>query len=221
VHPLCRIAAVTLILFIRPDAPAAWADPPTASVSLQWTAPGDDGMVGRAQAYALRYSTLPITAANFGVATPVPGMPAPGLPGSAETVTVGGLAGHTVYYFAIKTLDDAGNWSGLSNVAIYPIVTGVEDAPAVLSFSAPWPNPARGWLRCAFVLPRGEAVEVDAFGVDGRHVRRLASGWRPAGHGEIAWDLRDDAGNRVPAGLYLVRARLGASRWTRRVAVLP
>jgi hypothetical protein len=164
---------------------------------------------------------LPITEANFNSATPVGGVPAPKLPGSTETFTVTGLIGNRVYYFAIKTLDNAGNWSALSNVTTHPSLTGVEDPPAILSFSTPWPNPARGWLRCALVLPRGETVQVDAFSVDGRHVRRLASGWRPAGHGEVAWDLRDDAGNRVPAGVYLVRARLGVSLWTRRVAVLP
>lgn len=220
-YPLRRIAAVVLILLTPPDAPGAQAGPSTVSVTLRWTAPGDDGMVGRAQAYLLRYSTLPITEANFNSATPVGGVPAPKLPGSTETFTVTGLTGNRVYYFAIKTLDNAGNWSALSNVATYPSLTGVEDPPSSLSFSTPWPNPARGWLRCAFVLPRGETVQVDAFSVDGRHVRRLASGWRPAGHGEVAWDLRDDAGNRVPAGLYLVRARLGVSLWTRRVAVLP
>jgi hypothetical protein len=63
------------------------------------------------------------------------------------------------------------------------------------------------------------AIQVDAFGADGRHVRCLASGWRPTGHGEIAWDLRDEGGRRVPAGVYLVRARLGAEVWTRRAVV--
>jgi flagellar hook capping protein FlgD len=210
-----------MILLALLAAPGAQAGPATVSVTLRWRAPGDDGMVGRARAYLLRYSTLPITEANFNSATPIGGVPAPGLPGSTETFTVTGLIGNRVYYLAIKTLDDAGNWSALSNVAVYTSVTGVEDLPASLSFSTPWPNPARGWLRCAFALPQGETVQVDAFGVDGRHVRSLASGWRPAGRSEVAWDLRDDAGNRVPAGVYLVRARLGVSLWTRRATVLP
>jgi hypothetical protein len=198
-----------------------WAAPPTVSAKLQWTAPGDDGHVGRARAYMLRYSTLPITSANFDGATMVVTASRPQPAGSRESFTVHGLTSDTRYYFALKAMDDAGNWSALSNVATFSELTaGAENLPVTLSFAAPWPNPARTSVRCAFALPRTAMVQVDAFSVDGRRVRCLASGWHPAGHREIAWDLRDEAGNRVPAGVYLVRARLDAAVWSERVAVV-
>ncbi len=221
-HPAGHFTATALGLLATLAAVPAQPASTTVSATLRWTAPGDDGMVGRAQAYMLRYSTVPITDANFGSATPVAGGPAPRPPGSLETFAVTGLAPSTVYFFAIKTSDDAGNWSVLSNVASFPaLMTGVEDPPAALSFWAPWPNPARTSLRCTFTLPGPAMFQVDAFSVDGRHVSHLASGWRPAGRGEVTWDLRDDEGHRVPAGVYLVRARLGGDILTRRVAVVP
>jgi flagellar hook assembly protein FlgD len=61
---------------------------------------------------------------------------------------------------------------------------------------------------------------VGAFSIDGRRVRSLASGRRPAGREEITWDLLDEAGNRVPAGVYLIRARLDDSVWSRSVTVV-
>lgn len=211
--------AAILILATLPAAPPARAA--TVSATLRWTAPGDDGVIGRAQAYALRYSTAPITAANFNAATPATGLPAPGLPGSTEVHTLTGLAAGTLYYVAIKTADEAGNWSAISNVAtVLPPTTAAGDVTADFSFSNPWPNPARASLRLAFALPRAAEVEVDAFGVSGRHVRKIASGWRAAGPWELDWDLRDDGGRSVPAGVYLIRARLGEGAWSRRVTVV-
>jgi len=221
-RPLASSSTATaLALFAMVAATPGWTAPPTVSVELRWTAPGDDGQVGHARAYMLRYSTLPITSANFDGATMAVTASRPRPAGSRESFTVHGLAPATRYYFALKTMDDAGNWSALSNVATFLVPTaGAEDLPVTLSFSTPWPNPARTWVRCAFALSRTAMVQVDAFGVDGRHIRRLASGWHPAGRGEIAWDLRDEAGNRVPAGVYLVRARLDVTVWSERVAVV-
>lgn len=193
----------------------------TVSTTLLWTAPGDDGTSGRAQEYSLRYSTTPIVEATFNAATPVTGLAPPATAGATETATVGGLQPNSVYYFAIKTRDDAGNWSPISNLAVVtPMTTDVGDPPDATSFTAPWPNPARSVARCSFALTRQAMVEVDAYGVDGRRIRRLVSGTWPAGREEIAWDLRDDAGNLVPAGVYLIRARLGDTTWSKRVTVV-
>lgn len=89
------------------------------SVTLVWTAPGDDGNIGTAGHYELRYSQSPITDANWGQATPVSGLPAPQVAGTRQSVTVNGLNETTTYYFALRTQDDAGNWSPLSNVLVW------------------------------------------------------------------------------------------------------
>jgi hypothetical protein len=83
---------------------------------LTWTAPGDNGMSGLATAYDLRWSTQPITSANFAAATPVTPPPAPLVGGSAQSYVMLGLTPGTTYYFAIKAVDEVNNWSGLSNV---------------------------------------------------------------------------------------------------------
>jgi phosphodiesterase/alkaline phosphatase D-like protein len=87
----------------------------SSSIDLSWTAPGDDGSVGTASSYDIRYSTSAITESNWSSATQVSGEPAPQAAGSSEAVTVSGLTSETTYYFAIKTTDDAGNVSGVSN----------------------------------------------------------------------------------------------------------
>jgi chitodextrinase len=82
-----------------------------------WTAPGDDSLLGQATRYDLRWSLTPITTlADFALATPVSGVAAPAIAGSTESATVSGLTPATQYWFALRTQDDAGNLSDISNI---------------------------------------------------------------------------------------------------------
>lgn len=98
-----------------------------SSVTLSFTAPGDDGAVGTATSYDVRYSNAPITPQTWGTAQKATGVGAPKLAGSAETITVTGLAGAATWYLAIKSYDEAPNVSALSNVAVAgpPVVTSI------------------------------------------------------------------------------------------------
>jgi len=90
--------------------------PTTTSLRLVWTAPGDDGAVGQAAQYDIRYSTSPITMGNWSSATQVAAEPLPDPAGTPESLTVAGLVENQTYYFAVRTADERSNWSGLSNV---------------------------------------------------------------------------------------------------------
>jgi hypothetical protein len=85
------------------------------SISIIWTAPGDDGMEGRASQYDLRYSRHPISEQTWGTAVQWPDEPPPKQPGLRQSMLVYDLESSTDYYFAIKTIDDASNVSALSN----------------------------------------------------------------------------------------------------------
>ena len=86
------------------------------SVTISWTTPGDDSLVGVASQFDLRYSTSAITATNFASATRWLGMPTPAASGTRQSAVVTGLASSTTYYFALKTADEVPNWSGISNI---------------------------------------------------------------------------------------------------------
>jgi len=83
---------------------------------LQWTATGDNDTSGVASSYDVRYSNSPITESSFSVASLAIGEPAPQANGSAEEYSVSGLNAGTVYYYALKVIDEAGNASSLSNI---------------------------------------------------------------------------------------------------------
>ncbi len=85
-------------------------------VWLTWTAPGDNGPLGRGVEYELRYAQIPLNEATFGLGVLVTGLAAPAVPGASESKTVSDLSAGTTYYFAMRTKDMKGNWSVISNV---------------------------------------------------------------------------------------------------------
>jgi len=84
--------------------------------TLSWTAPGDDGNVGTAAAYDVRYSTSLITEDSWPAATQIGEEPLPAAAGTVQTLGVTGLTAGDTYHFAVKTSDEADNQSSLSNV---------------------------------------------------------------------------------------------------------
>lgn len=88
----------------------------TTSITLAWTAPGDDGNTGTAQSYEIRYSIDPINDQNYYNCL-IAGNPcAPAIAGSSQTMIITGLNYYTKYYFAIKSVDDYLNISEISNL---------------------------------------------------------------------------------------------------------
>jgi hypothetical protein len=81
------------------------------------------------------------------------------------------------------------------------------------------PNPLDRAGEVRFTLPRGGAASVTILDVAGRRVRELARGTFAAGEHVQPWDLRDDAGRAVGAGLYMVRVESDFGALTRKVAV--
>ena len=216
---IAALPAAALALALVATAPA---NATTSSVILAWTAPGDDGWVGRAQAYDLRFSRYPITESNFATATRVNTSIIPGPTGTKETLTIFNLTSGVSYYFAVKTMDEVGNWSKVSNVAYVPSGVAAVDGLGVtmLDFAAPRPNPAYGRASFAVSLPSAEWVRVEAFDVAGRKVKTVAMGEYAAGNFDLSWDLRDDLGHALQAGTYLVRGQLGENVFLRRVNVV-
>jgi hypothetical protein len=214
---LLSLLLVTGITFAFASARPAAA----AGVTLLWTATGDDSLSGVATAFDMRFSTGPITATNFLTGTPVAGMPAPAGSGTTQQVTVQGLNSNTTYYFAMKTVDERGNWSALSNVVVRTSqLVDVEDELAALDFSVPYPNPARGNTRFSFSLPEAGDVRVEAYDIAGRLVKTLMNSRQRAGHTDLNWNLTDNSGGSLGAGIYFVRATLGQKTFMRRVTVL-
>jgi hypothetical protein len=120
------VDAIQTYVPLDPTPPAGIGDLTAAtgttggSVNLSWTAPGDDGLVGTATSYVVRYSTSAINSdATWNAATPVTtGIPTPQAAGNSESMVVSGLTPWFVYHFAVRALDEESNQGALSNSAL-------------------------------------------------------------------------------------------------------
>ncbi len=95
----------------------AAGDSTTTSLKLTWTAPGDNGNVGRATAYGVAYFKDTVTDTTWETAQLVRNVPTPGPAGSAESLFVSGLEPNSRYYFNVVAVDEVGNMAPFSNIA--------------------------------------------------------------------------------------------------------
>lgn len=70
---------------------------------------------------------------------------------------------------------------------------------------ASYPNPFSDSARIDVSLTAPATLELTVYSVDGARVRSLGRRDFQAGNASVTWDGTNDAGNRVPSGVYLVR----------------
>ncbi|MCD6359453.1 MAG: hypothetical protein J7M38_01230 [Armatimonadetes bacterium] len=79
------------------------------------------------------------------------------------------------------------------------------DRPANLTITSLSARQGRGSAQIVFTLSAGADTDVTVLNIAGRAVRRLPLGVCEAGINSATWNLRDDGGHLIPAGLYLVQ----------------
>lgn len=134
-----------------------------ASLTLTWTAPTGTPPALSAAYYDVRYSTVPITdAASFNAAVSIGGVTAPKGAGGSESLTVGGLACGTGYYFALSALDQSGgsvqsnsvSAATVSCTSSFSVSTAVSGTPTLYN-SATGDFNGDGFLDLAYVVHNG------------------------------------------------------------------
>ena len=101
-----------------PAAPASLSGGPHnfTTYALQWFAPGDDGFIGRAEGYELRYADEAILdETDWSAATPATIDLAPGMPTEAESFLLEGFSPGETRHFALRAADETGALSPLSD----------------------------------------------------------------------------------------------------------
>ena len=194
---------------------------PAASVTVMWTAPGDDGYIGQAAEYDVRISRDSITETNWAQAMPVDNEPSPALAGDTQYMTIT-LPDSGTWYVAVKTRDEAFNWSRLSNVVPFTS-TGVNDGavmPETFLLEQNIPNPFNPTTDISFYLPRASSVRLDVYNIIGQAVRILVDGPHPAGWHRVNWDGRTADGRQVAAGVYLYQLRTDGGTLSKSMTLL-
>ena len=198
------------------------------SMTLVWTATGDDADQGRAYRYDLRYSTSSVadTASWWNGATAAANLPTPSTSGILDSTVVAGLTPGTTYYFILRVYDDGGNVSGFSNVA-----SAATDSAGAAPASAPgeagtihaYPNPSRDAVNFVIHVEGDDEqrVRIRLFDPYGRVVADIAEGSFPSGDTIISWPRVTINGDRVAPGYYESIGFVGVSSVRERLILLP
>ena len=147
----------------------ALSNPTTTTITLTWTAPGDDGSTGTAASYDIRYSTSVIVEGNFNSAVQVTGEPAPALAGTIQNMTVTGLVANTTYYFAMKTSDEAPNVSSLSNAPSLATSPAPDTTPPAAVSDLALSNPTTTTITLTWTAPGDDGTTGTAASYDIRY----------------------------------------------------
>ena len=105
--------------------------------------------------------------------------------------------------------------------AVNDAVTAVPRSGAgALQLGRAFPNPFVGSTTVSLSLARPSRVRVAVYDCGGRRLRDLADADWGAGPHDLRWDGADAHGQSVGSGIYFIRAEVGGSAATRRIALL-
>ncbi|MBU0982769.1 MAG: T9SS type A sorting domain-containing protein, partial [candidate division Zixibacteria bacterium] len=183
------------------------------SVEATWTAPGDDGLSGSAASYDFRYSTDPIDESNWSLATSYSSPPAPLAAGDPQTLRLENLTPGVVYHIALKTTDNAGNESGISNVVAQEayldpsldVDDGSNSLPESFAMEQSYPNPFNQSTIIRYSVPQAAHVNISVYDILGRKTRTLINEAKGRGNHLAEWRGTDSADNPVASGVYIYR----------------
>ena len=183
------------------------------TIVLGWTAPGDDGMNGSAGLYEIRFSQNEINDSNWFDASLNTTPLLPLAAGEYQSFTLTGLTPGQLYYTAIKTYDNSGNQSLISNVdsaeAGFDLVTDINDTesdlPTDFELSQNYPNPFNPTTTISFSLPEQSYVDLSIYNVNGQKITTLVDQNLHAGVHTFEWDGNSVSGNQVATGIYIYR----------------
>ncbi|MBU1949202.1 MAG: hypothetical protein KJ927_10855 [Candidatus Eisenbacteria bacterium] len=156
----------------------------------------------------------------------------PGVNTLTFPVPANGLQGHLSYArFRFATQLLALSYTGLASdgevedyeVYIQDDVSSVPDdlMPQTFGLYLNRPNPFSPETAIFYDIPaEGARVTLEVFTVEGRLVRTLVDGFMPGGRHAAVWRGVNDAGRRVPAGLYLYRFKAPGYEMTRKMMMI-
>lgn len=110
-------------------------------------------------------------------------------------------------------------WGGTSRHG--PWVVTVPNVDSSDRLDPPRPNPCSGVLTIDYTVGADHrAASIAVYDVAGRLVKTLRTGPASPGDDAVIWDGTNSAGDGVAAGVYFVRAEMGAVRLERKVVML-
>jgi hypothetical protein len=101
-----------------------------------------------------------------------------------------------------------------------PAETGSPLLPTTTALGQSFPNPFNFQATIPYQLAASAPVLLEIFDLQGHRVRTLELGTQPPGFYQEVWNRRDDQGQKLASGVYLVRMGAGGYSAVRKVLLV-
>lgn len=171
---------------------------------LIWTTPSDDGLLGAPFSYDIRYSNSQINEQNWNSYQKIEYNMSIKKAGETDTLKINYLGPDSIYYIAIKAVDDFGNASTISNQAIFNSkLVNFEDIfiPKEFYVYPAYPNPFNPSTQIKFNIPETSKATIKVYNSMGEEIEKLEESkeFLP-GIYTIKW-----APVKISSGIYYIR----------------
>ncbi|MCC7264144.1 MAG: T9SS type A sorting domain-containing protein [Candidatus Latescibacteria bacterium] len=212
--------------------PLGLEHPPLTALALDWQHSGTLYVAARGQVYqsvdggthwVVLRTGLPDTTISALAVDPLhpqlvyagtaKGLYSTGTPGAVVVDTAGSVSDTT----AATGGDTTGNNSGEDDE------TPEEETPPLPTITAlgqSFPNPFNLQTSTPYQLATSSVVRLEIFDLQGHRVRTIEKGTQPPGFYQEIWHRRDDQGQKLASGVYLVRLQAGSYSAVRKVLLL-
>ena len=83
-----------------------------------------------------------------------------------------------------------------------------------------FPNPFNPTTQIKYSLPKDNLVDIRIYDAMGRKIRTLINVYQNGGHHSINWDARNDMGEGVAAGMYILSIQAGEFSASKKMVLL-
>lgn len=129
-----------------------------------------------------------------------------------------------IFFWDVDAVDQYGVSRKSSNLGILHIgASGAprdNPAPERIALTQNYPNPFNPATRITFELPSPSAVRLVVVNAAGQAVAVLCEGRQPQGARTVEWNGRDDAGRKLPSGVYVCRLEADGIVLTRKMILM-
>jgi len=101
------------------------------------------------------------------------------------------------------------------------LTTPVNEAIPTPVQSYAYPNPFNDNVKIGYELTRPAETAVSVYNILGDEVKNLSYQYNPAGAYSVSWDGKNNAGAKVPAGIYFYTIRTGKSATSGKIVLMP
>lgn len=174
---------------------------------LIWTTPTDDGLNGRPFNYHFKYSATTIDNNLWNQYPDIPFNKSIKQAGEIDTLQIPFLGSDSIYHIAVKSSDDFGNISTISNQVLFnSTLVSVEDTyvPKEFKVYPVYPNPFNPHTNIRFTITELSKVNINVYSIVGEQVDIISDNRiLPSGEHSFIWTPTN-----LSSGVYVISVRI-------------